>query len=479
LDRSRRHRPIPCLLLALAAALGGCAGDGEPEKEGVRSVVLVTIDTLRADRLSSYGHWRETSPSLDAFLDRGARFEYAFSTSSLTAPSHVSLMTGLYPEYTSVGTDNRKYSLIEETTTLAEICRDAGMRTGAVVSNFVLHRGLGLDQGFESYDDDLTDREMNRDVPEQIAENTVEKSLAKIEEFGDDPFFLWVHFQDPHGPYAPPDPWIRRFPDGDRDGNPGKNLQAGFSQDGLGVIPKYQVYDDERRFDQYVRRYDGEIAYLDSQLASLFDRLEGSGRLRDTLVVVTADHGEALGEEGYYFTHGHSLGLDQTRVPLGFVGPGIAPRLVFRHPVSNISVFATILNALGMSEASKVEQSDSLWPFLLQGRDPQDGIGFASSRDQDAAFESGVYLRWQHGGDRRRLPSPDRLSRGLPGERVDPLGSDEGGIDPARIESLRTKLVEFSESSREVRLRMAAKRGPARAMSVEEEAKLRALGYVK
>jgi len=480
LHTSRRVPVVAFSLLVLVVfgSLPSCGRHEEVEEVGIRSAILITIDTLRADHLSSYGYWRETSPALDRFFERGARFEYAFSTSPKTAPSHVSILTGLYPDFTSVGTENRKYDLLEETTTLAELCQRAGMKTAAIVSNFVLDGGLGLSQGFDSYDDRMEDRERNRDLPEQIAENTLRKALAKLDELQGESFFLWVHFQDPHGPYDPPEPWETKFPDGDRNGNPGETLRAGFAQDGLGSIPKYQIYDEERRVDQYVRRYDGEIAYLDSRLAELFARLDASGLLASTLVVVTADHGEAMGEDSYYFAHGQSLATDQTRVPLAFVGPQVVPSQVLRFPVSNITIFATILNALGLADSPTVEQSESLWGLLRGETIPEMPVGFGSSNHEDMAVEGDLYLRARHIGSRAASGGRTPGGRQLAGETLDRL-EGEGDVDPARVDALRGKLQEFGVRSREAIQEIAPRRGRPRTMTAEEEAKLRALGYMK
>ena len=200
-------------ILAAAASLGCGTEPSNAPATQIRSVLLITIDTLRADHLSGYGYVRPTSPQLDRFMDRGQRFRWAFSTSSRTAPSHVSIFTGLYPSATTVSVENGKYPLDAQTPTLASLAQRAGVRTAAIVSNAVLNRRLGLDRGFEVYDDVLPEQERNRFHRERIAEDAVAAALLQLEEFGSERFFLWLHLQDPHGPYTPPQAAIEALAD--------------------------------------------------------------------------------------------------------------------------------------------------------------------------------------------------------------------------------------------------------------------------
>jgi len=368
-----------------------CAAGAEPPTPNVDNVILITIDTLRADRLSAYGYDRPTSPNLDRFMARGTRFEWAFSTASYTAPSHISMMTGLYPSFTSVGLDNgRFFKLRGKTVTLAELCRDAGMRTAAVVSNPTLNRRLGLHQGFATYYDMPFDRKKREYIPKNAAVTT-EEALILLEIIYDAPFFLWIHYQDPHGPYTPP---VSLSDFGKPPVPPEQDvmLEPGKDTSGYKAIPTYQVVGDERRLSQYSRRYDNEILYLDNQIQKLFAEIDRLGLTYKTLIFITSDHGEAFSEDDYYFAHSQSVGLDQVRVPLGIVGPGVKPGAVLKSPVTNLDIFATATDALGLPQRSQTS-ARSLTAALRTGREPATRPIFVESFAQRGVVLNGVFYR--------------------------------------------------------------------------------------
>lgn len=245
------------LVIALAAAAPfGCAR----ERSGPSRVVVVTIDTLRADHLGSYGNAHARTPVLDGLAREGVRFDAAFSPAPLTLPAHATLLTGLDPDRHGVR-HNGVFTLAPEIPSLPERLRAAGFGTAAFVGAFVLDRRFGLARGFDVYDDAMGGRRSGRSVvgfAERRADAVVDAFLGWLES-APDRFFAWVHVYDPHADYDPP---------------------AGFS---LGFAG---------------RPYDGEIAFVDSQLGRLFAALDARFDPADTLVVVTSDHGEALGEHG-------------------------------------------------------------------------------------------------------------------------------------------------------------------------------------
>ena len=342
-------------------ALACSACDGEPSP----AIVLITIDTLRADHLSGYGYDKPTSPNLDELMNRGMTFSWAFATSSSTAPSHASIMTGLYPPFHSVGPFNmgaylNQFQLDPEVETAAELLGKQGFRTAAVVSNPILAKQLGLAQGFEIYDDQLEVSELNRNMRERYAKTAVDKALALIERFRGEPFFVWLHLQDPHGPYDPPDRWLRKFPR--HEYNRQQQLPVGDDHSGYQSIPRYQAYRDDPTVGDYVHRYDAEIAYADGELGRLFAYLDSHQNLRNTLLIVTSDHGEALGEDEFYFAHSHSLELNLVRVPLVLVGPGIRAGSNEHRPVSNAWLFDTMLHYVdGVSDENSEQHKRSLF----------------------------------------------------------------------------------------------------------------------
>jgi choline-sulfatase len=330
---------LPVLLLAGLAGvwLLGRANPGlSPEarfavRAGERppSLVLVTLDTTRADRLEPYGATGVSTPTLARLARDGVLFEAAYAVAPITLPSHATIFTGLYPPEHGVR-NNGIHFLAPEIETLAERLARRGYQTGAFVSAAVLERRFGLDQGFEVYDDDLSQgRERHpRGVPDRPAEVTVRAArewLDGIEHAR--PFFLWVHLYDPHAPYSPPPPWRDRFRD---------------------------------------RPYDGEIAYTDEQLGKLLAhaRLDAA---EEVVVSVLADHGESLGEHGEQ-THALLVYDATLRIPWLLRYPGAPPGLRFRPAVDHADVLPTLLGLLGLPSEPKLPGRD-LAPFLERGEE--------------------------------------------------------------------------------------------------------------
>jgi arylsulfatase A-like enzyme len=357
----RNFSPV---LALLAAALfspvpGGCSGSAD--RAPARRVILITCDTLRADRLGVYGYARPTSPNLDAFAHDAVVFDEAYTSAPWTGPALSSLLSGKLPDEIGVPGGNR-FPMPAEAVTLAEIARDAGVRTAAVVSNWVLRRpakelgDAGVAQGFEDFDDTMTTKEGNRDAWERTAPATTDAAIAWLEREAraDQPFFLWVHYQDPHGPYLPPPEMLARFERPPTDEPP---LGLGDTHKGHHFLPAYQAIDGERRPEVYRARYDAEIATFDQSLGRLLDWLRAKAWVDDALIVVSADHGESLGEHEYWFCHGENVWREVVRVPLVVRFPKGA-----RHVASeardgyarvgalagHLDLWPTILEALGL-----------------------------------------------------------------------------------------------------------------------------------
>jgi arylsulfatase len=207
LNRCRRGHAALLSALVLSNAGLGCFGSEGPEP----NVLMITIDTLRADRLGAYGFRLATSPAIDRLAAQGVVFERAISGASFTSGSHASIMASRYTREHTIGYDNGGTRL-EGITTLAEIFNDEGYQTAAFVGNILLDRISGLDRGFETYDDELPGVEVNRKLAfERIAEQTTDRALLWLKNRDSRPFFLWVHYQDPHGPYTPPPEYKGRF----------------------------------------------------------------------------------------------------------------------------------------------------------------------------------------------------------------------------------------------------------------------------
>ena len=274
----------------------------------IRSVVLITIDTLRADRVGAYGWTAARTPAMDALAARGARFTRAFATAPITLPSHASLLTGLYPP--GHGSRHNGMKVSGGPATLATVLREQGWATGAFVGAFPLDRRFGLDRGFDHYGDRMPRGPDGRLLNERPGSQVVDEALAWIGGIGDQPALLWVHLFEPHAPYEP-DP--ARGPEGRS-------------------VPALVRYDDE------VARADHETGRL---LAGLGERAAAA------LVIVAGDHGEAFGEHGEI---AHSVFLYDTtlRVPLVIAGPGV-PASARDADVSLVDVFPTVLDAIGLA----------------------------------------------------------------------------------------------------------------------------------
>ena len=303
--------------LPVALVLGACGETPRPP-----SVLLVTLDTTRADRIGCYdgpGSFGDTgagTPHLDALAARGVRFERAYTTAPITLPAHASLLTGTYPPYHGVR-DNGTYRLPAAATTLTELLADRGYRTAACVAAYPLFPEYGLDQGFELYDFPLLEEpEPDLAGGERRAASVVDAALPWLRRFApDEPTFLWLHFYDPHWSYKPPAPFAARYPE-----DP----------------------------------YQGEISYADAQLGRVLAELEELGVLDNTLVVVAADHGEEFGEHGEK-THALLVYDTTLHVPLIFAGPGVPEGTSVSGPVSLVDVLPTLAELLDLPLPEEVQ----------------------------------------------------------------------------------------------------------------------------
>lgn len=292
--------------LLLAACHHAALPAGDPARP---DVILVSIDTLRADHVGSYGYSRDTTPKLDALAASGARFEQAWSAAPWTLPSHATIMTGRLPLHHGAIDGDR--SIAPDDVLLAEAFRDAGYATLGVVSTLYVSRKFGFDRGFDQFEDFGIDSEKANLRGAMTADKVVAaaKKLAANLAPGK-PAFVFVHLYDAHYPYAAPSPWDEKF-----DGKP---------QDGDLHYRKYEYYIDHpvpaAQMDHQIAQYDEEIAFADDQLGSFLTDWRAS---RPAIVAVTADHGEEFGERGSW-GHAHTLYPEVLHVPLIINGPGIA-----------------------------------------------------------------------------------------------------------------------------------------------------------
>ena len=310
------------------------------------NVLLITLDTLRADHLSCYGSKKVSTPNIDALAARGVRFAQAVAQVPLTTPSHASILTGAYPQIHKLR-DNGGFVLDGSIPTLATITKEARFDTAAFVGAAVLNRHFGLHRGFDHYGDNLNEKRDAKLLPGVVAElrgdAVTRRALDWLDQRakpGQSPaparnFFLWTHYYDPHFPYDPPEPFGSRF-----------------QKD----------------------KYSGEIAYVDLQVGELLKGLAARGLAEHTLVVLMADHGESLGDHGE-FTHGVFLYDSTMHIPLIAAGPGVPAAKVIAQQVRSIDVMPTIVEYLGLSPGSQA-QGTSLLPAVLEGKSPVSSFAY-------------------------------------------------------------------------------------------------------
>jgi arylsulfatase A-like enzyme/Flp pilus assembly protein TadD len=393
----------------------------------------VTVDTVRADHLGSYGYGAAVTPFLDRLAREGVRFDAVSSTVPLTLPSHATMLSGLLPLHHGLR-NNGVGALPAGTGTLATLLAGSRYRTGAFVGAFVLDGRFGLKTGFEVYDDEIP-RDPKAGVSlesERPGREVVDRALAWLKD-GEDrkdgrPFFLWVHLYDAHAPYTPPPAWAARHPG---------------------------------------RPYDGEISEVDEQVGRLLAALDQRGVAGRTVVAVAADHGESLGEHGE-LTHGLLLYEPTLHVPLILRAPGrLAPRVV-RAPVSLVDLAPTLAGLLGKTFSGpglKPRDGRDLAADLLAGHEPGAGEVYAESRYP-------VIFGWSPLAALRRrelkyisAPRPELYDLVKdPKETINLLDRDAG---PAKGFAARLAEIETG-----------AVAAPALAADAETRARLASLGYV-
>lgn len=423
-----RPRVAAFAALAVAVALvpAGCRRAPDVAAPGGaiagRPVILVTIDTLRADRLGSYGSRLGLTPALDRFAGTAARFTAAVTQAPLTLPAHATILTGLHPARHGVRT-NDGFRLDAGVPTLAEALRGRGYATGAFIGGYPLQSAAGLTRGFDTYDDDFL---RTPGAVERPADEVVRAALAWIEPRRGAPFFAWLHLFDPHSPYSPPAPFAAAHANAP---------------------------------------YDGEVAYTDAAVGRLFERLQHLDVLSGSTVIVVADHGESLGEHGER-THGTFLYDATVRVPLLVKLPGAAAAIVVETPVETTDLAGTIAALAG---AELPGDGISLLPLIrASGGMPGDPERAAYSE----SYYQNVLLGW----------SPLRAVRTArwkyieaPRPELYDLAADPGELnnriaDRAALASgLRRALPPLSESARPT---------DAGAAGREASDRLRSLGYV-
>ena len=435
-DRGR-SRALPILggvALALGLAAVLAIGPGRRlfrhQSASPLNVLLITLDTTRADHLGCYGYGPAQTPHLDGLAREGIRFARVYCPAPLTLPSHASVLTGLYPA--THGVRNNGHELASKWRTLAEILKGHGFATAAFVSSFSVDSRFGIGRGFEVYDDTFQPQAPLKGAnTERRAEETFARFSRWLDKSGPGRFFAWVHYYDPHLPYDPPSPY--------REASQG-------------------------------RPYDGEIAYMDRYVGAVLEALEAKGLRDKTLVVIAGDHGEGLGDK-VETGHGIFLYEETLRVPLIFRDPKMFTRPgVVESAVRLVDVAPTILEALGLKAEAAGMEGQSLIPWirnisrvdldsLIETFYPRENFGWSEL----VGIVSGPWKYIQ-------APRPELYDlKSDPGERTDLTA-----LSPAKAAELRKGLEEGL-------LRLSAPPGTSggqTAVRTNDQERLRSLGYV-
>jgi len=345
------------LLVAGAAWLLGCQPKRDP------NVLVLVIDALRPDHLGCYGYARATSPTLDALAQRGVLFADATSASTYTRAAVASIFASVHPAAHGVFSQGRQVEVLsDEYTTLAETLKARGYRTAAFMPNPSLHRSFNFGQGFDLYDDDLMTSEGPAHEVYETARKINDRALRWLRGGREKPFFAYLHYRDVHAPYMPPPPYDAMFPRAAA-GRPLTRAEYGSQPVDIRSPRRF------RDLDSYIGQYDGEIRYTDDRLAELLDTLDKEGFLDETVLFVTADHGEGFLEHGAW-THGTDVYEELTRVPLLLVLPhGKHAGRRVEAPVQTIDIYPTVLALLGSRIPAEL-QGKSLFDAIEGDADP-------------------------------------------------------------------------------------------------------------
>ncbi|MFC1592025.1 sulfatase, partial [Thermodesulfobacteriota bacterium] len=411
------------LFILSLCMLSNCNSNIDTQKN-VPNIIMITLDTVRADHLGCYGYERDITKNIDLIAEDSVQFEGAISVIPLTGPSHVSIMTGLHPLTHQIYSNGSKVD--EELNMVAEILKKNGYKTGAFVSSSLMRGEKGFGQGFDVYSNVARSKKGFRANPKanmRSADKTVDAAVKWLGGVDQEQFFLWLHFYDAHTPYLPPDEiglklnpeylnykkevkqqFIKRFAKKrglvkNRKNMPGVPAEALDEEPHVSAPKKpialnsKQPRNSRRKFPHMTKRigspdneslktrkkkrqgrfeakidaYDGEIAFIDHQLARIFNFLKNKGLYENSIIIIMSDHGEMLGEKKNYFGHHLFLYRGALNIPLLMKFPGVTPRDI-RTRLTNLDVFPTLLDALQIEYNDKMD-GISYWPLIKSGQE--------------------------------------------------------------------------------------------------------------
>lgn len=435
------------------------------------NLILISVDTLRADHLGCYGYQRETSPHMDELAREGARFVRALSPSPWTLPAHVTMFTGQETSVHNVRSSSN--ALDENAVTLTEMLHDSGYATFGIGSSPYLKGRFGYAQGFDVYDDKLGQISYKKSHYQVTAKKAVNKALKAIKQRRDKRWFVFIHFWDVHYDYIPPKPYDRMFA-GDYDGDFPMHKWEGNK--------KFRVGMDEADFNYVISQYDGEIAWVDSQIGRLIKYLKKWELYDKTAIVITSDHGEEFLDHGQK-GHGHTLFDELIRVPLIVKAPKVDPGLEIECPVSLVDLLPTFVEWGKVKKPSYRGPGRSLLDHILRRKpcDPRREF-FSETRfsnlDKLHAYKRGfeIMLEIDRIKFHKRVTEPHREL--LFNVAVDPLENNDLTANQTDLsEQMRDTLIRHGRRNearrREVKLSKRKKLDPKTRRQLKE------LGYIQ
>ena len=478
----RSEKPVMARLLAVAVVAVGAATTAcrraDPHEPGAvarPNLVLITIDTLRADHVGAYGYARDTSPEMDRLAGEGILFEQAQVQWPKTNPSMASMMSSTYCMTNGV----REYGapIDPKLMTLAQIMDRAGYYCASFVANAHLGRFFNFDRGFDEVHELWAERQHAHPLSLNYVgtydnERIAALVTAWIGAHQDETFFLWLHLLDPHGPYEPPE--ALQTPYLDDEIYDSQNMGVAWAQ-----VPYYQRREGMALLADYVARYDGEVAYSDQVVSRVVAELDAHGLAGNTLLVVSADHGESLGEHKYYFDHGKYMYQSCLRVPLVFYWPGTIPAgRRIDTPVGMIDLLPTLLELLGIDISPyRAEFQGHSFAASIRGAPMAGRAIFAEGAAGQVSIRRG---KWKLIDDPRADPKTGQVGLQLYDLSQDPAETNNLAERLPQVrDQMHAQLRAWKERMQETIGRYKTQRVDAKLLSPEMRQLFRARGWLR
>lgn len=451
----------------------------ETDKKGL-NVLFITVDTLRADHLGSYGYVRDTSPNTDKLAKEGILFSQAVVQWPKTRPSLTSMLTSTYGYYNGeIRFNDLRRKVNSHLVLLPEILKNASYNTVAIVSNGNLAAEYNFNQGIDTH------IEVWREHKNKEANYVTEYALSWLKENSSrGKFFMWIHYVDPHAKYQPPEPYHEmyvgdKFYYGSKTIPINNNHHEERNKDMGGIWPERQL-GNHQELDYYIAQYDAEIRYTDENVGKVLDAVKALGLSDNTIIIFTADHGESLGEHDYYFDHGRLPYDTCVRVPLIIKVPGLKSGIkVIDHPVELIDMMPTVLDILSIP-VNKEAQGKSLLPLMLGDDD-----GISEYAFTEAGYKQN-YQRMIRTKKWKLIYVPDKedqnIMQGMPFELYD-MERDPWELNNlVKVETniadeLKRELFKWMERAEGVNGRSSRKENVSIDKKTEEN--LKSLGYIE